>query len=218
MGEDMADRSSRRTRGTATRERIVREAFALFSERGFHAVSVRDIAAAVGIKDASLYNHFPTKQAIFDAVLADQLACTREAFAAEGVMFEPSEDPTGYAGAYEETERRVLAGFRYFFEDDRMAQLRCLLMISQFDDARAAAAFREVFLDRPREIQAAVFAHLMEEGQFKKDDPRALALAFYGPVFLLMMAAKPWAEAEPLVRDHMRRFYAEHAIEGGVRV
>ena len=29
---------------------------------------VRDIAAAVGIKDASLYNHFSGKQAIFDAM------------------------------------------------------------------------------------------------------------------------------------------------------
>lgn len=217
MEHEPMGRSSRRARGTATRERIVREAFALFSERGFHAVSVRDIAAAVGIKDASLYNHFPTKQAIFDAVLADQLARTREAFAAEGVMFEPSEDPTGYAGAYEETERRVLAGFRYFFEDERMVQLRRLLTISQFDDARALSAFREVFLDRPRQIQATVFAHLMEAGRFKRDDPRALALAFYGPVFLLMTSAMPWAEAEPLVRGHLRRFYAEHAIEREVR-
>lgn len=218
MEEESIDRQPKSTRGAATRERIVREAFALFAEHGFHAVSVRDIAAAVGVKDASLYNHFPTKQAIFDAVLADQLARTQAAFAEEGVMFEPSEDPAGYAGAYDETERRVLAGFRYFFEDEQMIQLRCLLLISQFDDARALAAFREIFLDRPREIQAAVFAHLMENGRFREDDPRALALAFYGPVFLLMMSSMPWAEAEPLVRDHMRRFYVEHAIEGGERV
>ena len=39
-------------RGKDTKERIVEEAFALFASRGFHAVSVRDIAAAVGIKDA----------------------------------------------------------------------------------------------------------------------------------------------------------------------
>lgn len=117
MEEESIDRQPKSTRGAATRERIVREAFALFAEHGFHAVSVRDIAAAVGVKDASLYNHFPTKQAIFDAVLADQLARTQAAFAEEGVMFEPSEDPAGYAGAYDETERRVLAGFRYFFED-----------------------------------------------------------------------------------------------------
>ena len=98
-----------------TKGRIVEAAFGLFAERGYHAVSVRDIAAAVGVKDASLYNHFPGKQAIFDAVLAAQLERTRAVFAAQGVMAAPAEDPDGYAGAFEETERRVLAGFRHFF-------------------------------------------------------------------------------------------------------
>ena len=93
-----------------TKGRIVEAAFGLFAERGYHAVSVRDIAAAVGVKDASLYNHFPGKQAIFDAVLAAQLERTRAVFAAQGVMAAPAEDPDGYAGAFEETERRVLAG------------------------------------------------------------------------------------------------------------
>ena len=67
-------------RGKDTKERIVEEAFALFASRGFHAVSVRDIAAAVGIKDASLYNHFSGKQAIFDAIVRDALERTRRFF------------------------------------------------------------------------------------------------------------------------------------------
>ena len=54
----------------------------------------------------------PGKQAIFDAVLAAQLERTRAVFAEQGVMTAPVEDPAGYAGAFEETERRVLAGFR----------------------------------------------------------------------------------------------------------
>ncbi len=35
-----------------TRDKILREALTLFSSRGFDAVSVRDIARAVGIKKA----------------------------------------------------------------------------------------------------------------------------------------------------------------------
>ncbi len=52
-----------------TREKILKEALILFSERGFHAVSVRDIAKAVGIKESSLYNHFKNKQDIFDSIV-----------------------------------------------------------------------------------------------------------------------------------------------------
>ena len=52
-----------------TKDKILKEAFYLFSERGFHAVSVRDIARAVGIKESSLYNHFKNKQDIFDRIV-----------------------------------------------------------------------------------------------------------------------------------------------------
>lgn len=202
-------------RSKDTRGRIVAAAFELFAERGYHAVSVRDIAAAVGVKDASLYNHFAGKQAIFDAVLAEQIERTRAAFAEEGVMFEPSENPSGYAGAFEEVERRVLAGFRHFFEDEDMVRLHRLLAMSRFADERAAEAHRFVFVERPQAIQRAVFEHLMAQGLFALDDAAALAREFYGPVFLLLEAGAPWEAAEPLIAGHLRRFYAAHSIEGG---
>ena len=49
-------------RTDSTEARIRREATELFYERGYHATSMRDIAARVGIKAGSLYNHFPGKQ------------------------------------------------------------------------------------------------------------------------------------------------------------
>ena len=52
------------------RNRILDAAFGLFSEKGFTATSMRDIADAVGIKAASLYNHFAGKQELFDALIA----------------------------------------------------------------------------------------------------------------------------------------------------
>lgn len=197
-------------RAKDTRQRIVHEAFLLFAKRGYHAVSVRDIAAAVGIKDASLYNHFSSKQALFDAVIADALERTREVFAQQGVMYEPAENPVGYAGAQAETERRVLAGFRHFFEDESMILLRRLLTISQFDDERAAEAYRFIFIDQPRAIQGRVFEHLMAIGQFKQDDARVLASEFYGPIFIMLVSGVPWLEAEPCIVKHLRRFMAVH--------
>ena len=52
-----------------TKQKILDKALALFSSRGYDAVSVGEIAQAVGIKAPSLYNHFPSKQAIFDALV-----------------------------------------------------------------------------------------------------------------------------------------------------
>ena len=52
-----------------TKEKIIYEALNLFSTKGFDAISVRDIAKAVGIKASSLYNHFKNKQDIFDTII-----------------------------------------------------------------------------------------------------------------------------------------------------
>jgi AcrR family transcriptional regulator len=52
-----------------TSDRILSAALQLFAHQGFAATSVRQIAAAVGVSDAALYSHFPSKQAIFDRLL-----------------------------------------------------------------------------------------------------------------------------------------------------
>jgi AcrR family transcriptional regulator len=53
-----------------TRDRILDTAAHLFSTHGFAATSVRDIASASGLTPAALYNHFPGKEALYQAVLA----------------------------------------------------------------------------------------------------------------------------------------------------
>ncbi|MDD4184928.1 MAG: TetR/AcrR family transcriptional regulator [Candidatus Izemoplasmatales bacterium] len=53
-----------------TRDRLLIEASALFAQKGYNGVSIREIAGKAGIKESSLYNHFASKQALFDAVLS----------------------------------------------------------------------------------------------------------------------------------------------------
>lgn len=50
------------------RSRILDEAERLFRTRGYNAVTMRDIAREVGIRQASLYYHFPSKEQLFVAV------------------------------------------------------------------------------------------------------------------------------------------------------
>lgn len=57
------------TDGSGTAARILDVAEELFAERGFAGTAIRDIATRVGLNPASLYNHFPSKQALYEAVL-----------------------------------------------------------------------------------------------------------------------------------------------------
>ena len=50
-----------------TKQKILNEALSLFSEKGYSAVYVGDIAEAVGIKTPSLYKHYKSKQDIFNS-------------------------------------------------------------------------------------------------------------------------------------------------------
>ena len=52
-----------------TKHKILDEALTLFSEKGFANVFVNEIAERVGIKAPSLYKHYKSKQAIFDAII-----------------------------------------------------------------------------------------------------------------------------------------------------
>jgi AcrR family transcriptional regulator len=55
--------------GPATRERILFEAADLFAHQGYIGTTTREIALAVGIRQPSLFHHFPSKSAIADALL-----------------------------------------------------------------------------------------------------------------------------------------------------
>ena len=53
-----------------TKEKIMDVALHMFSERGYEAVSIRDICGEVGIKESTLYYHFKNKQDILDSLVA----------------------------------------------------------------------------------------------------------------------------------------------------
>lgn len=61
------------TSGWPTKELILLEASRLFAVRGYLGTSTRDIAAAVGIQQPSMYSHFPSKQAIAEELLRRDL-------------------------------------------------------------------------------------------------------------------------------------------------
>ncbi len=57
----------------ANRGSIIRAAVAVISEKGFKSSTMRQIASTAGIGDATIYNYFPTKEAILFAYYEDHL-------------------------------------------------------------------------------------------------------------------------------------------------
>jgi len=60
-------------RSEETRSRILEAAVRRFSEAGYNAASVDDICSLAGVSKGAFYHHFPSKQAVFLALLDDWL-------------------------------------------------------------------------------------------------------------------------------------------------
>jgi AcrR family transcriptional regulator len=80
--------SPRSRRALSQRERIVRAAARVVTERGYEALSIPAISTAAGVSNQTFYEHFKGKRdaflAAFDGLAAEALSTGATAFAAEG--------------------------------------------------------------------------------------------------------------------------------------
>jgi AcrR family transcriptional regulator len=67
--DQTASRPRARRRGERTRTAILDHAERIFSDRGFDATTLGEIAAAAGIRAPSLYEYFDSKESLYDATL-----------------------------------------------------------------------------------------------------------------------------------------------------
>jgi len=70
---------STRLSGPERKESILSAAQGLFAGKGFHGVSVDEIARAVNVSPAILYRHFDSKQTLYSAVL-EKFSCQRQSY------------------------------------------------------------------------------------------------------------------------------------------
>lgn len=77
------------------RERLIRTAFALFAEKGFDSVTVRDIAAASKVSVGLINHHFGSKEGLREAVDEFFIAQFEDAIA--GAAPQPINTPEDYA-------------------------------------------------------------------------------------------------------------------------
>lgn len=210
-----AEGGARATR-PRTREALLDAALESFSRDGFRGTSIRDLARTVGIRESSVYKHFPSKQAILDALIERADDGLAEFGARLGV-----DTATGFDAAEEYrgmSEERLLgiahAMFDFVLHDPGFAPLRRLLTIEQFRDPGASARFRDYLIERPLVFQTELFGELITAGELRPGlDPRDAALAFFGPIHLLIQLADGSGDdgaARALLEAHVRHFRRTH--------
>ncbi|MDY5943096.1 MAG: TetR/AcrR family transcriptional regulator [Oscillospiraceae bacterium] len=202
-----------------TKQRILDKALELFSTQGYDSVSVGEIAKAVGIKAPSLYNHFPSKQAIFDAILESTAAqyeadTDRINIHVQNAVQDIPVFTEITADALFEKVRQI---FEYSLHNETISRFRRMMTIEQFRSPELAALYSKRYVERVLDYHAGIFRALIAAGEIIAEDPDTLAMMYVAPVLALIGICdrQPERESECLekLQNHVRLFF--HMVHGG---
>ena len=144
-----------------TREKIMEVALHMFSERGYEAVSIRDVCGEVGIKESTLYYHFKNKKDILDSLIVKFKSHIA------GLLRHVDEIGTDpYGKSTEDKEFLMVDSYMmdgYLFDPFCNLMLR-LMMIEQFHNEEIRALYEKTLFTDPYEIQMNVFKKLSTAG------------------------------------------------------
>ena len=185
--------------GQRTRQAILDAALDLFADKGFFGTSLRDVAAAVGVRESALYNYFTSKVALFEAlILADQHTKIEQlAPIADGAI----------------TDGRAVLEHLAVTSLERFAapQHQKLFRILMSDGTRLARTGRINLFERmnhSRQRLNDIMRRLIHEGWLRDADPQLLAFAFTSP--LIMWRQLHAIDADlPMIRNP-RKFARQH--------
>ena len=140
----------------------------LFAELGYAAASLGEIAEAAGLRKASLYHHFPTKEALYAAVLDTAVVELR------ALLIGARLDEGDFA---ERLDRLGALITDYFADHPYAANLlsREMLENTAYLQGAGGEAIRINL-----EATTAFLAAGMDAGAFRRQDPRHLALSIVG--------------------------------------
>lgn len=175
-------KQSPRRRGNTAREEILDASSELFTRHGFATTSTHQIAEAVGMRQASLYYHFPSKNDIFMTLL---MSTIQPALDLASDLAESEESPALKLWALVAAETRILLSSNWNI--GRLYQLP-VLTNDEFAEYHAARAQLEGIY---RDLAAQIVG---------EDDPR-IELPFHMTLAAIEMRDNTGVAPYPLVDD-----------------
>ena len=159
----------------SVRAKILNAALDLFSQKGFEAASMDEIAAAAGMKGPNLYKYFKGKDAIFMEIHKISDARMKERSTKANIV-----------NSGKDLKALSKAQIEFTMKDPDIIKLRKVLNIEQFrnDLMRKQTSLHQfdMLMDQFTEI----FKDLMERGLIEQTDPEVLALEYFAPVSVLI--------------------------------
>ncbi len=201
-----------------TRQEILDTALNLFSVQGYEASSVSQIAEAVGIRKASVYSHFGSKQEILNALVQEVLGeYSRHSIFTQVDWDDPAFMKNGQDLTPETILQTVLGQIRYILHDPQISKSRKMLTIEQFQNPELSALqTKQNYTDVMRYFTGFV-RFLVRQGKLTDNDAEVMAAQFCLPisVWINLCDREPGREDEvmELIARHVRQFFKMYGTD-----
>lgn len=195
-----------------TKKEILEAALELFSVQGFEATSISQIAGAVGIRKASLYSHFESKQAILDELVKEVL----KQYAAHSIFAKTDwgKDSDNLPMTPDDSVQMIKGQIRYILHDPHISKARKMLVIEQFQNPELAKLQTKQNYSDVLEYFAGLIEQLIRQGVLAEDDSEIMAAQLCLPisVWINLCDREPEREQEvmELVEKHIRQFFKRY--------
>jgi AcrR family transcriptional regulator len=150
---------------------ILEIAARVFSTHGYVGATTRDIAREIGITEAALYRYFPSKEAIYTAILEERLAAEDLVAPFEDAA-RAGDDIAGFGGLAQALLETV----------ERDPTYLRLMLFSALEGHQLARPFHDKRVRRLREFLTSYIEGRTRAGAFRDLDPVLAARAFIGMV------------------------------------
>ena len=208
-GESLMERGN-------TKQEIMDVSLELFSVQGFEATSISQIAGAVGIRKASLYSHFESKQAILDGIVREVL----EQYAEHSIFARTDweKDAGNLPLTSDQAVGMIQGQIRYILHDPVIRRARKMLVIEQFQNPKLAKLQTKQNYSDVLGYFTGLIKCLIQKGVLAEDDPEIMAAQFCLPisVWINLCDREPERETEvmELVDKHIRQFFRLYQRSG----
>ena len=192
-----------------TKQDILEAALDLFSVQGFEATSISQLAGAVGIRKASLYSHFESKQAILDALVQDVLVQYGEHSIFARTDWE--KDAEGIPVTPDAAVQMIQVQLRYVLHDAHIRKARKMLVIEQFQNPELAELQTKQNYTDIMHYFTGFVRFQIRQGILVGDDPEVMAAQLCLPISVWMGLCDREPEREQevmaLADRHIRQFF-----------
>ena len=198
-----------------TKQEILKASLELFSVQGFEATSISQIADAVGIRKASLYSHFVSKQAILDAIVKEVL----EQYGKHSIFARANweKDAGNLPLTADEAVRMIQGQIRYILHDPAISRSRKMLVIEQFQNPSLAKLQTKQNYEDIMHYFTGLVGFLIRQGALAEDDPEIMAAQLCLPISVWINLCDREPDREPevmeLVSRHIQQFFRVYQPE-----